>query len=77
MREMYPQAGGSGMRCLIIIGVLVLVHGVSIGAARQVGSNEVKWVDPDVYAGLYVYIMEAELEGGKRKQVRNVMEVME
>ena len=53
------------------------MRGRPIGAARQIGSNEVKWVDPDVYAGLYVYILEAELEGGKRKQVRNVMEVME
>jgi len=53
------------------------MRGRPIGAARQIGSNEVKWVDPDVYAGLYIYILEAELEGGKRKQVRNVMEVME
>jgi len=53
------------------------MRGRPIGAARQDGSNEVKWVDPDVYAGLYVYILEAELEGGKRKQVRNVMEVLE
>jgi len=53
------------------------MRGRPIGAARQIGSNEVKWVDPDVYAGLYIYILEAELEGGKRKQVRNVMEVIE
>jgi hypothetical protein len=53
------------------------LRGRPIGAARQIGSNEVKWVDPDVYAGLYIYLLEAELEGGKRKQVRNVMEVME
>jgi N-acetylneuraminic acid mutarotase len=53
------------------------MRGRPIGAARQLGSNEVKWVDPDVYAGLYIYLLEAELEGGKRKQVRNVMEVVE
>jgi len=53
------------------------MRGRPIGAARQVGSNEVKWVDPDVYAGLYIYILEAELEGGRRKQVKNVMEVVE
>jgi hypothetical protein len=53
------------------------MRGRPIGAARQVGSNEVKWCDPDVYAGLYIYILEAELEGGKRKQVKNVMEVIE
>jgi hypothetical protein len=53
------------------------MRGRPIGAARQVGSNEVKWCDPDVHAGLYIYILEAELEGGKRKQVRNVMEVVE
>jgi N-acetylneuraminic acid mutarotase len=53
------------------------LRGRPIGAARQVGSDEVKWVDPDVYAGLYIYILEAEFEGGKRKQVRNVMEVVE
>jgi N-acetylneuraminic acid mutarotase len=53
------------------------MRGRPIGAARQDGSDEVKWVDPDVYAGLYIYILEAELEGGKRKQVKNVMEVVE
>jgi N-acetylneuraminic acid mutarotase len=53
------------------------MRGRPIGAARQIGSNEVKWVDPDVYAGLYIYILEVELEDGKRKQVRNVMEVIE
>ncbi len=53
------------------------MRGRPIGAARQLGSNEVKWCDPDVHAGLYIYILEVELEGGKRKQVRNVMEVIE
>jgi len=53
------------------------MRGRPIGAARQIGSNEVKWVDPDVHAGLYIYILEAEFEGGKRKQIRNVMEVVE
>jgi hypothetical protein len=53
------------------------MRGRPIGAARQMGSNEVKWVDPDVYAGLYIYILEAELEGGRKRQVKNVMEVIE
>jgi N-acetylneuraminic acid mutarotase len=53
------------------------LRGRPIGAARQLGSNEVKWCDPDVHAGLYIYILEAELEGGKKRQVKNVMEVME
>jgi hypothetical protein len=53
------------------------LRGRPIGAARQLGSNEVKWCDPDVHAGLYIYILEAELEGGKKRQVRNVMEVVE
>ncbi len=53
------------------------MRGRPIGAARQTGSNEVKWCDPSVHAGLYVYILEVELEGGKRKQARNVMEVVE
>ncbi len=64
----------------VVLSVTVKIfnmRGRPIGAARQVGSNEVKWCDPDVHAGLYVYILEAELEGGKRKQVRNVMEVVE
>jgi hypothetical protein len=53
------------------------MRGRPIDAVRQIGSNEVKWLNPDVYAGLYIYLLEAELEGGKRKQVKNVMEVLE
>ncbi len=63
-----------------VLSVTVMIfnmRGRPIGAARQLGSNEVKWCDPSVHAGLYIYILEAEFEGGKRKQVRNVMEVIE
>jgi hypothetical protein len=53
------------------------LRGRPIGAARQMGSNEVKWCDPDVHAGLYIYILEAEMADGKKRRVRNVMEVIE
>jgi hypothetical protein len=53
------------------------MRGRPIGAARQIGSNEVKWCDPDVYAGLYIYVLEAEMGDGKKRRVKNVMEVME
>jgi hypothetical protein len=53
------------------------LRGRPIGAARQLGSNEVKWVDPDVHAGLYIYILEAEMADGRKRRVRNVMEVIE
>ena len=53
------------------------LRGRPIGAARQMGSNEVKWCDPDVHAGLYIYILEAEMADGRKRRVRNVMEVVE
>ena len=49
--------------------------GRSIGAVRGIGSNEAKWHDPDVHAGLYVYVLEARLEDGKIRQFRNLLEV--
>ena len=38
-------------------------------------SNEVKWQNDEVHAGLYVYLMEIELEDGKMKQFRSMLEV--
>ncbi len=49
--------------------------GVPIDVVQQVDSNEVKWYNNEVHAGLYVYLMEVELGDGKVKQFRNVLEV--
>jgi hypothetical protein len=38
-------------------------------------SNEVRWYDPSVHAGLYVYMMEVRLEGGKMKRFKSMLEV--
>jgi len=49
--------------------------GVPIDVIQQTDSNEVKWHNAKVRAGLYVYLMEIELEDGKMKQFRSVLEV--
>ena len=36
--------------------------GVPIDVVQRMDSNEVRWHNTDVYAGLYVYVMEVELE---------------
>ncbi|MFC1712830.1 IPT/TIG domain-containing protein [Candidatus Poribacteria bacterium] len=49
--------------------------GVPIDVVQQMDSNEVKWHNTDVHAGLYVYVMEVELENGSMKQFRGMLEV--
>ena len=49
--------------------------GVPIDVVQQTGNNEVKWHNTDVHAGLYIYLMEVELENGEMRQFRKVMEV--
>jgi hypothetical protein len=51
------------------------IAGVPIDVVRQVGSNEVRWHNPEVHAGLYVYMLEVMLEDGRVKQFRNMLEV--
>jgi hypothetical protein len=51
------------------------VAGVPIDAVRQVGSNEVRWHNPEVHAGLYVYMMEVVFDDGRVKHFRNMCEV--
>ncbi|MBC8458377.1 MAG: IPT/TIG domain-containing protein [Deltaproteobacteria bacterium] len=51
------------------------MRGVPIGVVGRSGSNEVRWDDASVYAGLYVYLMEVKVEGGKVKRFRNMLEV--
>ena len=46
-----------------------------LASVQQVGSNEVKWQNGDVYAGLYMYLMEVEVGDGSVRQFRRVMEV--
>jgi len=48
--------------------------GVPIDVVEQMDSNEVKWHNTEVHAGIYVYLMEVELEDGK-KQFRSMLEV--
>jgi len=49
--------------------------GVPIGVVGRRGSNEVRWYDATVHAGLYVYLMEVRLEGGKVKRFKRALEV--
>jgi hypothetical protein len=51
------------------------LRGVPIGVVQQVGSKEVKWHDPSVHVGLYVYLLEARLEDGKVRRFKNALEV--
>ncbi|MBM3235253.1 hypothetical protein FJZ31_03030 [Candidatus Poribacteria bacterium] len=49
--------------------------GVPIGVVGRSGSNEVRWYDPSVHAGLYVYRVDVTLEGGKMKSFKRALEV--
>jgi hypothetical protein len=49
--------------------------GVPIDVVGQTGSNEVRWYDASVHAGLYVYLMEVKLENGDVKKFKRALEV--
>jgi hypothetical protein len=49
--------------------------GVPIGVVGRSGSNEVRWHDASVHAGLYVYLMEVRLENGDVKKFKRMLEV--
>jgi hypothetical protein len=51
------------------------LRGVPIGIVRGTGSNEVRWHNSSVHAGLYVYLLEARLENNKVRRFRNMLEV--
>lgn len=48
---------------------------LTVDALEITGSNEVKWDNPKVHMGLYVYLVEAELENGETRQFRSMLEV--
>ena len=49
--------------------------GVPIDFVQQIESNEVKWHNSEVHAGLYIYLMEVQLEDRNVRQFRNMLEV--
>jgi hypothetical protein len=49
--------------------------GVPIGVVGQSGSNEVRWYDASVHAGLYVYLIEVKLENKDVKKFKRMLEV--
>jgi len=49
--------------------------GKPVGVVGQRGSNEVRWYDAKIYAGLYVYRMDVTLEGGRTKMFKRALEV--
>jgi len=49
--------------------------GVPIGVVGQSNSNEVRWHDVSVHAGLYVYLMDVRLENGEVKKFKRMLEV--
>jgi len=51
------------------------LRGVPIGIVRGTGSNEVRWYKPSVHVGIYVYLLEAQLEDGQVRRFKNMLEV--
>jgi hypothetical protein len=51
------------------------LRGVPIGIVQGTGSNEVRWHNPSVHVGIYVYLLEARLEDGQVKKFKDVLEV--
>jgi hypothetical protein len=51
------------------------LRGVPIGIVRGTDSNEVRWHNPSVHPGLYVYLLEARIEGDKVRRFKNMLEV--
>ena len=51
--------------------------GVPVDVIQQVDSNEVRWQNGDVYAGIYMYLMEIEFSNRNVKHFRGVLEVYE
>jgi hypothetical protein len=51
--------------------------GVPVGVVGRNGSNEVRWQDASVHAGLYVYRMDVTLENGDVKKFKRMLEVYE
>jgi len=49
--------------------------GNPVGVIGHRGSNEVRWYDASVHAGLYVYRMDVTLEGGKVRTFKRALEV--
>ena len=49
--------------------------GEPIGAVRGFGRNEVRWVNPNLYIGLYVYHVEVVLEDEGIKAFQRQLEV--
>jgi N-acetylneuraminic acid mutarotase len=49
--------------------------GVPIDVVSGSGSNEVKWQNASLRNGIYVYVMEVVLEGGKKEHHKGVLEV--
>jgi len=51
------------------------LRGVPIGVVGQSNSNEVRWHDASVHAGLYVYLMEVRLDNGDVNKFKRMLEV--
>jgi hypothetical protein len=51
--------------------------GVPVGVVGRNSSNEVRWQDASVHAGLYVYRMDVTLENGEVKKFKRMLEVYE
>ena len=49
--------------------------GKPVGVVGRRGSNEVRWYDASVHAGLYVYRMDVTFEGGKVRTFKRALEV--
>ena len=46
----------------------------SLDVVQKTDSNEVKWHNTEIHAGLYVYLMEVEPKNGSIKQFRGTLE---
>jgi len=51
--------------------------GIPIDVVYGEGTNEVRWQNPSLRRGIYVYVMEVVMQNGKKGAYRGVLEVYE
>ncbi|MBI1922932.1 IPT/TIG domain-containing protein [Candidatus Poribacteria bacterium] len=51
------------------------LEGEPVGVAQRANATEVRWVEPDLRIGLYVYLMEVKLDDGQVKRFKRMLQV--
>jgi len=68
-----PLSGGTE----IIITGSNFMAGLPIDVVYGEGTNEIRWQNPSLRRGIYVYVMEVVMQNGKKGAYRGVLEVYE